>query len=144
MHSRADGGRLPFGHEVQCAYHRWCFDGATGLCTSIPNLRSDEQVKPSARVRAFATAETVADALGWQLRTGLSPAVEPPTGDEPMDARSTMFETRVSDDLSSLVWTGSSGPPLDGADRQCHSACRPLSHPAWPRRGPRALGAGRS
>ena len=37
-------GRLTASGDLQCAYHGWAFDGATGECTSIP-----QQVIVSAR-----------------------------------------------------------------------------------------------
>ena len=42
---------------LQCPYHGWTFDGATGLCNDIPNLRRDERVPARYAVRAFPAAE---------------------------------------------------------------------------------------
>jgi nitrite reductase/ring-hydroxylating ferredoxin subunit len=98
-------GRITEDGQLQCAYHGWCFDGQTGRCTRIPNLRADEKVPAGIRVASFSTAENIADALGWNLRTPrLAPAVGPPTGEEP-DEGTTMFDARVSAGLV-LVWTG--------------------------------------
>jgi hypothetical protein len=41
---------------LQCPYHGWTFDGASGKCSDIPNLRRDEKIPPAA-VRAFPVAE---------------------------------------------------------------------------------------
>jgi nitrite reductase/ring-hydroxylating ferredoxin subunit len=41
---------------LQCPYHGWTFDGASGKCTDIPNLRRDEKIPPAA-VRAYPVAE---------------------------------------------------------------------------------------
>ncbi|MFC5509982.1 Rieske 2Fe-2S domain-containing protein [Massilia jejuensis] len=41
---------------LQCPYHGWTFDGASGKCTDIPNLRRDEKI-PAAAVRAYPVAE---------------------------------------------------------------------------------------
>lgn len=41
---------------LQCPYHGWTFDGASGRCTDIPNLRRDEKIPPAAAV-AYPVAE---------------------------------------------------------------------------------------
>jgi nitrite reductase/ring-hydroxylating ferredoxin subunit len=41
---------------LQCPYHGWTFDGASGHCTDIPNLRRDEKIPPAA-ARAYPVAE---------------------------------------------------------------------------------------
>lgn len=41
---------------LQCPYHGWTFDGASGKCTDIPNLRRDEKIPPAA-VRCYPVAE---------------------------------------------------------------------------------------
>jgi nitrite reductase/ring-hydroxylating ferredoxin subunit len=97
-------GRITEDGSLQCAYHGWCFDGATGKCTAIPNLQEDEKVPGSIRISAFATAENVADVLGWSLRTRLAPPVGPPTGEEP-DEGTTMYATQERDGFV-LIWTG--------------------------------------
>jgi nitrite reductase/ring-hydroxylating ferredoxin subunit len=110
-------GRITQDGYLQCGYHGWCFDGASGVCTAIPNLHDGEKIPSSIRVAAFSTAENVADVLGWSLRTrALAPAVGPPTGEEPEDG-TTMFETHVADGLV-VIWTGDEAP---------EAATRPLS-----------------
>ncbi|GAA7766838.1 (2Fe-2S)-binding protein [Cupriavidus sp. SHE] len=42
---------------LQCGYHGWTFDGATGACTAIPNLHADERVPPRYAARAYSVAE---------------------------------------------------------------------------------------
>ena len=42
---------------LQCGYHGWTFDGATGACTAIPNLRDTERVPPRYGARAYPVAE---------------------------------------------------------------------------------------
>jgi len=42
---------------LQCGYHGWTFDGATGACLEIPNLRADERVPVRYGARAFRVAE---------------------------------------------------------------------------------------
>ncbi len=102
-------GRITEDGYLQCAYHGWCFDGANGRCTAIPNLSEDEKVPGSIRVAAFTTAENVADVLGFGLRTKLlARAVGPPTGEEPDDG-TTMFDALVVDGLV-LVWSGEEDP----------------------------------
>jgi hypothetical protein len=76
----------------------------------IPNLRADERPKANVRVAAFATVEGVVGRFGWQLRTGsLAPAVGPPTGEEPADDGTRLFETQLSDGFV-VVWTGVTPP----------------------------------
>jgi nitrite reductase/ring-hydroxylating ferredoxin subunit len=98
-------GRITEDGYLQCAYHGWCFDGATGKCTGIPHLRNDEKVPTGIRIAALATAENVAGTFGWNLRTpSLAPAAGPPTGEEP-DEGTTMFDAHVAHGLV-LVWAG--------------------------------------
>jgi nitrite reductase/ring-hydroxylating ferredoxin subunit len=109
-------GRITEDGSLQCAYHGWCFDGATGRCTSIPNLSESEKVPAGIKVAAFTTAENVADLLGFGLRTPvLAPAVGPPTGEEPEEG-TTMFDADVADGLV-LVWTGEQAPDAVPASR---------------------------
>lgn len=42
---------------VQCGYHGWTFDGTTGVCNTIPNLRSEERVPPRYGARSYRVAE---------------------------------------------------------------------------------------
>lgn len=42
---------------LQCGYHGWTFDGASGSCTKIPNLNAEERVPPRYAARAFAVHE---------------------------------------------------------------------------------------
>lgn len=42
---------------LQCGYHGWTFDGASGSCTKIPNLHADERVPPRYAARAFQVSE---------------------------------------------------------------------------------------
>ncbi|MCW3001033.1 MAG: rieske [2Fe-2S] domain protein [Conexibacter sp.] len=103
-------GRITEDGHLQCAYHGWCFDGATGVCTKIPNLHEGEKIPGAIRINVFATAENLADVFGFGLRTNrLAPAVGPPTGDEPQDGGTTMFEASLADGLV-LVWTGDDSP----------------------------------
>lgn len=41
---------------LQCPYHGWTFDGTSGKCTDIPNLRRDEKIPPAV-VPAYPVAE---------------------------------------------------------------------------------------
>lgn len=43
---------------LQCGYHGWTFNGATGMCTTIPNLREDERVPSRYGARAYRVAES--------------------------------------------------------------------------------------
>jgi nitrite reductase/ring-hydroxylating ferredoxin subunit len=42
---------------LQCGYHGWSFDGATGRCKAIPNLRADEPVPSTYGVFPYCVAE---------------------------------------------------------------------------------------
>ncbi|NDJ88142.1 hypothetical protein DQP56_01195 [Mycolicibacter senuensis] len=99
-------GRLTEDGSIQCPYHGWSFDGATGRCTAIPNLRPDERIPNGIKVAAFSAAENVAEMMGYGLRTSkLAPPVGPPTGEEP-DEGTTMYDARLIGGLV-FVWTGS-------------------------------------
>ena len=103
-------GRITEDGYLQCAYHGWCFDGATGRCTAIPHLGEEERVPGNIRIAAFTTAENVADLFGWSLRTpALAPRVGPPQGEEPDDG-TTMFAAQVAHGFV-LVWSGPGEPP---------------------------------
>ena len=95
-------GRVTEDGYLQCAYHGWSFDGATGRCTAIPNLRGDEEIKGNLKVAAFATAENVAGAL---KRPGLAGSVSPPTGEETSGLGTTLFDARLDDGMV-MVWSG--------------------------------------
>ncbi len=104
-------GRITEDGYLQCAYHGWCFDGASGVCTRIPNLRDGEKIPGAIHIDAFSTVENIADVLGFGVRINrLAPAVGPPTGDEPDDGGTTMFESLLEGGLV-LVWTGDEAPP---------------------------------
>lgn len=42
---------------LQCPYHGWTFDGASGVCSEIPNLRRDEKVPARYAARAYPAIE---------------------------------------------------------------------------------------
>jgi nitrite reductase/ring-hydroxylating ferredoxin subunit len=46
------------GGGLQCPYHGWTFDGQSGKCTDIPNLRRDEAVPAKYQALAFQVAES--------------------------------------------------------------------------------------
>lgn len=56
---------------LQCGYHGWTFDGTSGQCTLIPNLRPAE--KPSGRIRVPAYPVVEADGFVF-VWTGPGPA----------------------------------------------------------------------
>jgi phenylpropionate dioxygenase-like ring-hydroxylating dioxygenase large terminal subunit len=55
------GGDLAAGvvveGSIQCPYHGWAFEGASGLCTSVPSLPEGSRIPPKARVRAYPVLE---------------------------------------------------------------------------------------
>lgn len=104
-------GRITKDGYLQCAYHGWCFDGATGRCTRIPNLQEGEKIPGAIQIDAFATVEDIAEVLGFGLRTNrLAPPAGPPTGEEAEEGGTTMFESLLEGGFV-LVWTGDEGPP---------------------------------
>jgi nitrite reductase/ring-hydroxylating ferredoxin subunit len=50
-------GKITEEFLVECPYHGWRYDGASGACTAIPNLRPDEKIPAHFRVAAFETLE---------------------------------------------------------------------------------------
>ena len=52
----SDGVVQPNG--LQCPYHGWTFDGASGQCTDIPNLRRDEAIPAKYRAVAYPIEES--------------------------------------------------------------------------------------
>ncbi len=51
--------------RIRCAYHGWTFDGSSGACSAIPNLRSDERVPPRYGVRVHETREIEGFVMVW-------------------------------------------------------------------------------
>lgn len=43
---------------LQCGYHGWTFNGTTGMCSTIPNLRGDERVPSRYGARAYRVAQS--------------------------------------------------------------------------------------
>ncbi|GLK91104.1 Rieske 2Fe-2S domain-containing protein [Pseudomonas turukhanskensis] len=64
---------------LQCGYHGWTFDGASGRCTQIPNLRTNEPVPPRYAARAFPVSEGNGFVHVW-LGEGV-PDIDLPTDD---------------------------------------------------------------
>ena len=58
---------------LQCGYHGWTFDGATGHLKDIPNLKSQQKFPAIYRAAPFAVAESA----GF-VRVCLDPAAQPP------------------------------------------------------------------
>lgn len=95
---RLSKGRLtPDGH-LQCPYHGWTFDGSTGQCVSIPNLRKGEAVSPGYKVARALVAES---------RPSPAPCVLGETEGEL--AAMTMADVGTSDGIV-YVWTGATSP----------------------------------
>jgi nitrite reductase/ring-hydroxylating ferredoxin subunit len=75
-------GRVTEDGQLQCGYHGWIFDGASGRCTAIPNLAADE--KPAGRIRlpVFPTGSWQGFVTVWS--GGDLPADVPAAGLPPM------------------------------------------------------------
>jgi nitrite reductase/ring-hydroxylating ferredoxin subunit len=50
-------GRVTDDGFIECPYHGWRYEGASGQCKIIPNLRADEKIPNSYRVNAFQAKE---------------------------------------------------------------------------------------
>src|SRR5262249_18813190 len=130
-------GRITEDGYLQCAYHGWCFDGATGQCARIPNLKPTETVKSNVRVTAFATLEGLVDAGGWSLRTGVAPAVGPPPGRDAGEGGTTMWDARLP---GGFVRIGPGGAvPARGPGHLAGPPPKPLLHGRFEVRAPHAL-----
>ncbi|MGQ7882103.1 Rieske 2Fe-2S domain-containing protein, partial [Burkholderia pseudomallei] len=50
-------GRVTPEGRLQCGYHGWTYDGASGTCVAIPNLSPHERVPAHYAARAYETLE---------------------------------------------------------------------------------------
>lgn len=50
-------GKIKPGGRIQCGYHGWTFDGNSGACVVIPNLRPSESISPRYRAEAWQVCE---------------------------------------------------------------------------------------
>jgi nitrite reductase/ring-hydroxylating ferredoxin subunit len=69
-------GRLT-DNGLQCGYHGWTFDGASGQCTVIPNFRPDETPSRRIKVAAYPVAEAQGYVFVWTGAGAPSPATPP-------------------------------------------------------------------
>lgn len=58
-------GRITPAGELQCGYHGWIYDGATGKCLKIPNLHGDEKVPERYGAQAYNVVERDGFVLVW-------------------------------------------------------------------------------
>jgi nitrite reductase/ring-hydroxylating ferredoxin subunit len=58
---------------IQCGYHGWSFDGATGRLAEIPNIKGAQRFPPLYRARGFGVAES-----GGFVRVCLDAQAPPP------------------------------------------------------------------
>ncbi|TVV77142.1 Rieske (2Fe-2S) protein [Sphingomonas solaris] len=58
---------------IQCGYHGWSYDGATGRLKQIPNMKGEQRFPPVYKAQAFAIAES-----GGFVRVCLDPAAAAP------------------------------------------------------------------
>ncbi|CAH1393276.1 unnamed protein product [Nezara viridula] len=65
----AVGGKV-VGDCIQCPFHLWKFNGATGLCTSIPYT---DKIPKTAKVRSWNTVETNGFIFVWYHAEGEEP-----------------------------------------------------------------------
>ncbi|MDN7675225.1 Rieske 2Fe-2S domain-containing protein [Burkholderia oklahomensis] len=68
-------GRITPDGRLQCGYHGWTYDGATGACVAIPNLSEHERVPAHYVARAYETRER--DGFVWGRATRGVDAGEP-------------------------------------------------------------------
>ena len=50
-------GRVTESGMLQCGYHGWTFDGGSGRCVEIPNLRDDEPVPAAIKAHRYPVVE---------------------------------------------------------------------------------------
>lgn len=62
---------------IECPYHGWRYDGATGACREIPNLSSEERVPKTYRVPVYPAIECDGFVLIWPVEDAA--AAPPPT-----------------------------------------------------------------
>ena len=63
---------------LQCGYHGWSYDGATGRLVEIPNMKSEQRFPPHYKARHFGVAES-----GGFVRVCLDAAATAPRDVEP-------------------------------------------------------------
>jgi nitrite reductase/ring-hydroxylating ferredoxin subunit len=61
---------------IQCGYHGWTYDGATGHLKDIPNLKGEQKFPPLYRAMPFAVCES-----GGFVRISADPKAVPPAPD---------------------------------------------------------------
>lgn len=61
---------------IQCGYHGWSYDGATGRVREIPNLKNEQRFSPVYRAECYAVHEA-----GGFVRISQNPAAVPPQND---------------------------------------------------------------
>ena len=66
-------GRVRDNGWLQCGYHGWSYDGATGKLIDIPNMKSDQRFPPLYKAAVFAVAEA-----GGLVRVCLNAGAPPP------------------------------------------------------------------
>jgi len=50
-------GKIKPGGRIQCGYHGWTYDGDSGACVVIPNLRPNESISPRYRTEVWQVCE---------------------------------------------------------------------------------------
>ena len=73
---------------LQCGYHGWTFNGTSGACHTIPNLRADERVPPRYAACAYPVAEAQGFVHVW-LGEGAPGPVLPSAAYQPQGLEST-------------------------------------------------------
>jgi nitrite reductase/ring-hydroxylating ferredoxin subunit len=63
-------GRITPEGSLQCGYHGWCFDGATGQCVAITILDASERVPARYKVTAFPARERDGFVYVWSGAAG--------------------------------------------------------------------------
>ncbi|WP_448646225.1 Rieske 2Fe-2S domain-containing protein [Pseudomonas mohnii] len=96
------------GSGLQCGYHGWTFDGATGSCTQIPNLHAGERVPARYGARAFAVSEANGFVHVW-LGEG-TPHGELPSSDYKPNGREFTGATIVNMDHDQYLAAMLDGP----------------------------------
>lgn len=79
-------GRMTAGGHLQCAYHGWTFDGATGSCISIPRTPLTAAALAGTRACGQAQPVRVQQGIVWMH---LAPAAAAAASPPPLDAAAT-------------------------------------------------------
>jgi phenylpropionate dioxygenase-like ring-hydroxylating dioxygenase large terminal subunit len=62
---------------IECGFHGWCFDGASGKCAQVPSLRTDGRIPDAFAVPAFECVEKDGYIWVWMGQGDTRPTAPP-------------------------------------------------------------------